>query len=227
MTYVVTAVLALSCDIALGFTSSSTGVSTPSVEAGVRVSASTSVSTSALSALKVGKSYTPKWTKKKTLAEEVEAGLGLEGDVPVLFKQADEERKTLAIVGQPLSAVAAQAGQPIRYGCKKGECGTCQVKCNGEWVRPCVAKIPSVAPGESYVLEVRAVKNKSTSSGKFFSVRSFIMGFVNNLVGMVGFVKQRRAAKKNWQERQDIEDRIAKLAEEKRKAMASNDSVNG
>ena len=136
----------------------------------------------------------------------------------------NETKSTMAIVGQPLSAVAAQAGQPIRYDCKKGECGTCQVKCvagpDGEikWIRPCVAKVPQLAEGEKFLLQVKATKTQAVSSGKFFSIRSFIMGFVNNLLGMVGFVKQRRAAKQNYRDRMEIEDRITRLAEEKRRA---------
>lgn len=220
-------VLALSGSIALGFTHSSAVQVRPSFAPSRLVKHDGSLTK--LSALKIGKKYTPKWKKKQTLAEESgssdDVTVGLEGDVKVMFKQGDDVRTTMALVGQPLSAVAAQAGQPIRYGCKKGECGTCQVKCNGEWVKPCVAKIPVVAEGEQYVLEVRAVKNKSVSSGKFFSFRSFIMGFVNNLLGMVGFVKQRRVAKKNWEERQDIETRIAELAEKKRQAAAASKST--
>ncbi len=93
--------------------------------------------------------------------------------------------------------------------------------CNGKWIRPCVAKVPQLAEGEELTLQVKAVK-KSVSSGKFFSIRSFIMGFVNNLLGMVGFVKQRRAARKNWEERQEIEDKINQLAEMKRQAASAS-----
>eukprot|EP00816_Leptocylindrus_hargravesii_P006401 CAMPEP_0196801958 /NCGR_PEP_ID=MMETSP1362-20130617/1718_1 /TAXON_ID=163516 /ORGANISM="Leptocylindrus danicus, Strain CCMP1856" /LENGTH=246 /DNA_ID=CAMNT_0042173149 /DNA_START=68 /DNA_END=809 /DNA_ORIENTATION=+ len=178
-----------------------------------------------LQALKVGSSYEPKWKKRKTLAEEVgESGAkdpstgGLVGNIEVVFNQGNETRSTLALAGQPLSSVAAQAGQFIRYGCKKGECGTCQAMCDGKWIRPCVVKVPDVPKGEQYVVTLNAIKNKSKSSGKFFSIRSFFMGFYNNLLGMVGFVKQRRAARKNYLDRMDIEDNILKLAEEKRKA---------
>jgi len=48
------------------------------------------------------------------------------------------------------------------------------------------------------------------------------MGFVNNLLGMIGFVKQRRAARKNWEERQEIEDKINQLAEMKRRAASAS-----
>lgn len=164
--------------------------------------------------------YEPKWKKKKTLAEEAGTGIGLVGNIPVVFRQGNETRRTLALAGSPLSFAAAQAGQAIRYGCKKGECGTCEALCNGKWIRPCVAVIPELPAGEEFVLVVKEIK-KAKSSGKFFSVRSFIMGFYNNLLGMVGFVKQRRAAKKNFQERLELEEMIRKKALEKKNARAS------
>jgi len=170
------------------------------------------------------KAYVPKWKKSQTLAEESgenskknAKGTGLIGTIPVVFNQGDDTRTTMAIPGQPLSDVAAQAGQFIRYGCKKGECGTCQAMCDGEWIRPCVSKIPVLAAGEEYTVTFNAIKSKTTNSGKFFSVRSFFMGFYNNVLGMVGFVKQRRAARKNFQERVDIEMSIEDLAAEKRR----------
>ncbi|CAM9243974.1 unnamed protein product [Heterosigma akashiwo] len=178
-----------------------------------------------LFAANVGKEYTPKWKKQQTLADQLGIDsksdpqqAGLVGDIPVVFKQGNDTLTTLAIAGQPISAVAAQAGQFIRYGCKKGECGTCEVNCDGKWVRPCVDKLPAAAPGKKLVIQVKAIKAKSKSSGKFFSFRSFIMGFWNNLLGMFGFVKQRRAAKKNWEERIEMEERIKRLTEEKRRA---------
>jgi len=84
---------------------------------------------------RLGKGYEPKWKKKKTLAEELEesgAGSiapvdkGIKGNINVVFKQGNETRTTLAMAGQPLRDVATQAGQFIKYGCGKGECGTCE-----------------------------------------------------------------------------------------------------
>jgi ferredoxin len=183
------------------------------------------VVTSPPSSQKTKEAYVPKWKKKQTLAEE--AGLssddptkaGLIGTIPVIFNQGNETKTTLALVGQPLSDVAVQAGQYIRYSCKKGECGTCACKVDGAWVRPCVSKIPALEPDqEAYTVTLKAIKNKSLSSGKFYSVRSFFMGFYNNILGMAGFVKQRRQARKNFSERMEIEDRIATLAKEKKLA---------
>jgi len=163
--------------------------------------------------------YVPKWKKKQTLAEEAGRSTddpqraGLIGNIPVVFQQGNDTKTTLALVGQPLSDVAAQAGQFIRYGCKKGECGTCSAMCNGQWIRPCVSKVPALEEGQdTYTVILKAIKSKAKSSGTFFSVRSFFMGFYNNLLGMVGFVKQRRAARKNYLERMEIEERIKQRA---------------
>lgn len=176
-----------------------------------------------------GKGYTPKWTKKSTLAEEQGSikdigfeNVGLKGTIPVVFKQGNDTRTSMAWAGQPLRDVATQAGQFIKYGCGKGECGTCECMVNGKWIRPCMATVPAMASGEELIVQVKAVKSKSSSSGTFFSIRSFLMGFWNNLLGMIGFVKFRRAAKKNWDERRDYEDLVAqKTLEKKLKRAAS------
>lgn|ERR1719148_35862 len=166
--------------------------------------------------------YEPKWAKKETLADSIgpvdQKQKGLVGQINVIFRQGNETKTTLAMPGEPVSFIASQAGQPIRYGCKKGECGTCEAKCNGKWIRPCVETIPNLPNGEDYIIELKELKSKTTKSGKFFSVRSFIMGFYNNLLGMVGFVKQRRAAKRNFDERIEFEELIRKRALEKKKS---------
>ena len=173
--------------------------------------------------------YVPKWKKKETLADQFgdisDDDKGLIGTIPVIFKQGNETRRTLANPGQPLSFVAAQAGQPVRYGCKKGECGTCECMANGKWVRPCVETVPDWAPGQELVLVLKELKSKSTSSGKFYSVKSFFMGFYNNFVGMFGFVKQRKAAKKNWEERQEYEHLVKVLTAEKKAARLAREAA--
>lgn len=163
--------------------------------------------------------YVPKWKKKKTLADD--AGnlgyqdKGIKGTISVLFKQGNETKSTMAMPGQPLRDVATQAGQFIKYGCGKGECGTCEAMCNGKWVRPCTDVVP-VDSTEEVVVQVKDIASKTTSSGTFFSVKSFFMGFYNNLLGMVGFVKYRKNARENWEERQEYEDLIRQLTIEKR-----------
>lgn len=174
--------------------------------------------------------YEPKWKKKATLADKEGSPadfkeIGLKGNVPVVFHQlhgnVTETKRTMALANMPLREAAIQAGQFIQYGCGKGECGTCESLVNGKWVRPCISFVPEVSPGEEYVVQVKAVKNVAKSSGKFYSVRSFLMGFYNNLLGMVGFVKYRKKAKKNWDERREYEDLIRQKTLEKKRARAA------
>jgi ferredoxin len=182
-----------------------------------------------------GKGYEPKWTKKKTLAEEQGSidslgfgNVGLKGNIPVVFKQGNDTRTSMAWAGQPIRDVATQAGQYIQYGCGKGECGTCECMMNGKWVRPCIETVPaSAAEAGELVLQVKAVKNKSKSSGTFFSIKSFLMGFWNNLLGMIGFVKFRKAARKNWEERKAYEDLVLQRTMQKKLARARQDNEHG
>lgn len=164
--------------------------------------------------------YVPKWKKQQTLADEIGDNLtpqdkGIKGTISVVFQQGEETKSTLAMPGQPLRDVATNAGQFIKYGCGKGECGTCEALCDGQWIRPCTAVVPPTVDGD-LVVQVKEVASATTSSGQFFSVKSFFMGFYNNVLGMVGFVKYRRNAKKNWEERQEYEALIEKLTLEKR-----------
>ena len=176
------------------------------------------------------KGYEPKWKKKATLADQLGAPtdlkeVGLIGTIPVVFKQGNQTKTTMALAGQPLRDVASQAGQFIQYGCGKGECGTCETLCDGKWIRPCSVNVPAdLAPGQELVLICKEVKAKAASSGKFYSIRSFLFGFWNNILGMFGMLKFRRAAKKNWQERQEYEDSIKKRTEEKKRLRAQGQS---
>ena len=181
--------------------------------------------------------YVPKWKKKATLAEMTGTGelspeqKGLVGAIPITFQQGTGEDATLiktsAMPGQPLKLVASQAGQYIKYGCGKGECGTCDSLCNGKYLKPCVDVVPTdLTPdpetGEypTLVIQVKGTKAKVVSSGKFFSAKSFFLGFWNNLLGMGGFIRDRRKAKKNYQERMIQEDEIKRLTEEKKRKRA-------
>lgn len=174
--------------------------------------------------------YEPKWKKKETLSDQDGSDnfvdKGIKGTVPVIFRQGDDEKSTMAFPGQPLRDVATQAGQFIKYGCGKGECGTCEALVDGQWIRPCSTFVPSLGDNEEYVVQVKDVKSKAKSSGKFFSVRSFFMGFWNNLLGIVGFVKYRRNAKENWKERQDYEDLIRAKTLEKRRLRQEQEAAD-
>lgn len=175
------------------------------------------------------KPYVPKWVKKETLADSAGdigslgyTGVGLKGTIPVIFQQGNSTRTSMAWAGQPIRDVASQAGQYIQYGCGKGECGTCECMMNGRWVRPCVETVPANALEESIdgklVLQIKSIKSKTTSSGTFFSIRSFFMGFWNNLLGMFGFLRFRKKASENWDERKAYEDLVAQKTLEKKLA---------
>ena len=162
------------------------------------------------------------------------AGVGLKGTIPVVFRQGNATRTSMAWAGQPIRDVASQAGQYIQYGCGKGECGTCECMMNGKWVRPCVETVPANAmEKDELVLQIKAIKSKTTSSGTFFSIRSFFMGFWNNLLGMFGFVRWRKKASTNWDERKAYEDLVAqktlerKLARQSAAAAANNGAAPG
>jgi hypothetical protein len=76
------------------------------------------------------KGYETKWVKKSTLADNDKdvplSDKGIQGTVAVVFKQGNATKTTLAQPGELLRNVASQAGQFIKYGCGKGECGTCE-----------------------------------------------------------------------------------------------------
>lgn len=181
--------------------------------------------------------YVPKWKKKATLAEETGTGdlsaeeKGLAGSVPITFQQGKGDKATFietsGMPGQSLKLVASQAGQYIKYGCGKGECGTCESLCNGKYLRPCVDAVPTdldldpeTGKYAPMVIQVKGTRAKVVSSGKFYSAKSFVLGFWNNLLGMAGFVRDRRKARKNWQERMDKEDEIKRLTAEKKRRRA-------
>jgi ferredoxin len=188
--------------------------------------------------------YVPKWKKKQTLAEEMAVDpalpptakfdkIGIKGNILVSFKQGDETKTTMALPHQPLRDVATQAGQFIKYGCGKGECGTCECLIGGKWQRPCSTTVQQAMVATDTVIsndpnnpttllvQVKDVKAKVVSSGKFYSIRSFLLGFWNNFLGMIGFVRSSKAAKNNWQERMDYEKLVAQKALEKKRQRAA------
>lgn len=186
--------------------------------------------------------YVPKWKKKETLADLTGTGelnaedKGLVGGIPITFQQGKGEKatyiETAALPGQSLKLVASQAGQYIKYGCGKGECGTCESLCNGKYLRPCVDVVPTdldpnpeTGEYDPLIILVKGTKAKVVSSGKFFSVKSFLLGFWNNLLGMGGFVRDRRRAKKNYQERIQNESEIERLTREKKRKRAEAEAA--
>ena len=137
-----------------------------------------------------------------------EGAVGLIGNVPVTFTQGNESISTKAIVGQPLSEVASQCGQYIKYQCRKGECGTCEVRINGQWTRTCVTKVPHVAQGETFAVHVRGSMVKTAKSSRFYSFKSILAGAKNNLLGMVGFVREGKRSDATFKHRIDSEKEL-------------------
>jgi hypothetical protein len=166
------------------------------------------------------------WSKRSTLAEKSggasqlgAAAVGLTGRIPVVFTQGNDTAQTMATVGQPLSSVAAQAGQFIKYKCRKGECGTCAVRIEGKWVRTCVSNVPSIPEGQTYNIVVRPSMVKGKKATRFFSFRSFIDGFKNNLLGMAGFVKEgplSRKGQENFKVRLSTEEEILEKVKQRK-----------
>ena len=201
-------------------------------KASAAATATTSRTTTVLAVATVGTenkkkqaAYKPKWVKKQTLAEAAgdsttlgHAKVGLKGTIPVLFQQGNTTITTKAWAGQPIRDVASQAGQFIQYGCGKGECGTCECKMDGKWIRPCIATVPAsfADGGGELVLTLKEGRAKTTSSGTFFSIKSFFMGFWNNVLGMIGFAKFKQKAIDNYTERQEYESLVKQKTLEKR-----------
>eukprot|EP00617_Octactis_speculum_P014121 CAMPEP_0185756632 /NCGR_PEP_ID=MMETSP1174-20130828/15055_1 /TAXON_ID=35687 /ORGANISM="Dictyocha speculum, Strain CCMP1381" /LENGTH=213 /DNA_ID=CAMNT_0028435683 /DNA_START=29 /DNA_END=670 /DNA_ORIENTATION=+ len=165
------------------------------------------------------------WAKRDVV--DGPKGAGLKGDVDVVFKIGDTVKTTRANVGQPLSEVAIQADAFIQYKCMKGECGTCDVLVNGKWVHTCQTKIPAVSKGEAFTVNIREGKVKSKKSSGFFSPQSFVDGFTNNALGMVGFVAEGAKEDDAFSDRMQREkDLMAKVAAKKAAKKLADSGIN-
>lgn len=135
-------------------------------------------------------------------------------NVPIEFLPS--EKTIVAKVGEPLGVVAERAGVPIKYSCKKGECGTCEVNVNGKWIKTCQTTIPNTK-GETLKVTVREVKVVPKKGAEFFSPKSFVEGVVNNGLGVVGFVNACANADEAYKVRMAREADIARRVEEEKK----------
>lgn len=123
--------------------------------------------------------------------------------------------------GEPIGAVAERAGVTINYKCKKGECGTCQVRIDGKWVKACQAVVSS--PASSAILQINTSSKSSVASegatkkpSKFFSPASFVEGIINNGAGVIGFLNEARKVDDAFEQRMAKERALnAKIAEKK------------
>mmetsp|Transcript_55891 Transcript_55891/g.112028 ORF Transcript_55891/g.112028 Transcript_55891/m.112028 type:complete len:192 (+) Transcript_55891:84-659(+) len=157
--------------------------------------------------LTLGRLYAAEWKKKEAYGASGGPGLGT---IPVSFKVMGEEEivETKAISGQPLSELASQNGVFIRYQCKKGECGTCEVMQDGKWIRTCVTKV--TAPME---IKIRPGKVEAKKASGFFSPQSFLDGFTANVLGMKGLVTEGAKEEDNFSVRMEREAKIKALTE--------------
>ena len=93
-----------------------------------------------------------------------------------------------ANVGDKFENVAKNAGVDIKYKCKKGECGTCEIKIDGKWTKSCQFTVPAVPKGENLRVTIPPAKNGGKDEKKkpaaFFSPASFLEGVVNNGLGV-------------------------------------------
>lgn len=142
-------------------------------------------------------------------------------EVDILFLPTKTSFK--AKVGAPLEEVAAAAGVDINYKCKKGECGTCEVKIDGKWVRACQYRVPVAEYGNQLRVTVRpAAETEKKKPAKFFSPASFVEGVINNGLGVVGFVTEALNVDDEFEERMRREqEQQAKLAARKQQQQPS------
>jgi len=126
-----------------------------------------------------------------------------------------------------LSDVAENAKVTIPYKCRKGECGTCEVRVGGKWIRTCtssVADVLAISPDTSNIsITVRPSTIKKPS--KFFSPRSFIEGVYNNGLGVIGFVWKGIRENKKFDERMSKEEMLKRKVEELKSKKEG--SING
>ena len=97
-----------------------------------------------------------------------------------------------------------------------------QVRVDGNWIRTCSVKVPVVPSGEEYKVHVRASMIKTKKSSRFFSFSSFVAGARNNILGMVGFVREGRKSRERFRERIAAEEELKRrIAERKAQKMAA------
>ena len=88
---------------------------------------------------------------------------GLSKDPTVVEVEFLPSKKIVkAVLGQSVATIAQAAKVDIKYGCKKGECGTCEVNFNGKIVKACQSSLPSSSTLKKFTIGVpeQAIKKK-------------------------------------------------------------------
>ncbi len=70
------------------------------------------------------------------------AGLSKEAQTMEVEFIGNKKAKVTAYAGQKISMVANAARVPIKYNCKAGDCGTCEVNLDGKIAKACQAVLP-------------------------------------------------------------------------------------
>jgi len=80
---------------------------------------------------------------------------GLSKDPTVVEVEFLPSKKVVkAVLGQSVATIAQAAKVDIKYSCKKGECGTCEVNFNGKIVKACQSSLPSTSTLKKFTIGV-------------------------------------------------------------------------
>lgn len=126
-----------------------------------------------------------------------------------------DDKKIECKLDEKLSDVALRANVEIPYKCRKGECGTCEVKVAGKWIRTCQSTIADVSALSLDPLNLSVTKRKQEikKPSKFFSPASFAEGVYNNGLGVFGFVvnglKEDTSFQQRMQKEKELQEKIA------------------
>jgi len=82
--------------------------------------------------------------------------------VELEIKTMNGVKMAKGIAGEPMMKSMGSSG--IKYGCKEGQCGTCEVKVDGRTVRTCVAKLPNKASIKVDVTQNTVLKGNKNSN---------------------------------------------------------------
>lgn len=139
---------------------------------------------------------------------------GKTSDVTIVEFTTPEIITVEAKAGDELGDIAKAAGVEIKYKCRKGECGTCEVKTDGKWIKTCQTTIPFLGQDEVFRVEVKAAESEKAA---FFSPKSLADGFFNNVAGMAGFAQAVAGADEDYNARIAREQVLAEKVEAAKK----------
>merc|ERR1712087_1102194 len=96
-------------------------------------------------------------------AEPPQMLFGPKGDpVAVELKTMNGVKSVKGRAGGKMIDVMGASG--LKFGCKSGECGTCEAKLDGRVVRTCVAKLPNKPTVKIDVTQNKVLKSRRSSN---------------------------------------------------------------